>query len=96
MISLIISHYLCILFGFTVVSGSLGTQGSEATFSGELAAVTGGPASGEGLQVTLSDDDELEVEEEVSGGDNENFSLHGRKPPFFLGLILFYSTSNAS
>ncbi|KAK9523082.1 hypothetical protein VZT92_019509 [Zoarces viviparus] len=57
-----------------VVSGAGGAQGSEATFSIELARVTGGPASGEGLQTSLVDDDELEVDEEVSGGDNENFS----------------------
>ncbi len=65
--------------GFTVVCSAVGTQGSEATFSVELAGVTGGPASGEGLQRSLSDDDELEIDEELSGGDNENFSLHGTK-----------------
>ncbi|XP_054467795.1 proheparin-binding EGF-like growth factor [Anoplopoma fimbria] len=58
-----------------VGSGAVGAQGSEATFSGELAGVTGGPASGEVLQISLGDDDELELDEEVSGGDNENFSL---------------------
>ncbi|XP_059192745.1 proheparin-binding EGF-like growth factor [Centropristis striata] len=53
----------------SVVSGALGTQGSEPTFSGEIARVTGGPASGEGLQTLLSDDDELEIDED------ENFRL---------------------
>ncbi|KAG8011846.1 Proheparin-binding EGF-like growth factor, partial [Nibea albiflora] len=62
-----------------VVCSALGTQGSEATFSGELAGVTGGPASGEGLQSLSDDDDELEIDEEVSGGDNQNFS-HGSHP----------------
>lgn len=61
--------------GFTVVCGALSTQGSGTSLSSELAGVTGGPASGEGLQ--LSDDDELEVDEELSGGDNDNFSLYG-------------------
>ncbi|XP_056276100.1 proheparin-binding EGF-like growth factor isoform X1 [Pseudoliparis swirei] len=64
----------CLLCCF-VVSGAGGAQGSEATFSGELARVTGGPASGEVLQTSLADDDELEVDEEVSGGDNDHFSL---------------------
>lgn len=58
-----------------VVYSAVGTQGSEATFSGELAEVTGGPASGEGLRRSLSDDDELEGDEELSGGDNEISSL---------------------
>ncbi|XP_074495315.1 uncharacterized protein areg [Sebastes fasciatus] len=58
-----------------VVSGAVGALGSEATFSGELAGVTGGPASGEGLLSLLGDDDELEVDEDVSGADNGNFSL---------------------
>ncbi|XP_039658021.1 proheparin-binding EGF-like growth factor [Perca fluviatilis] len=64
---LILTCLLCF-----VVSGA---QGSEATFSSELAGVTGGSASGEGLQSLLSDDDELEVDEEVSGTDNGNVSL---------------------
>ncbi|KAK5932209.1 hypothetical protein CgunFtcFv8_003932 [Champsocephalus gunnari] len=49
---------------FCFVSGALSAQGSEATFSGELSGVTTGPASGEGLQSLLSDDDKLEVDEE--------------------------------
>lgn len=75
--------------GFTVVCGAPGTLGSEAAFSGELAGVTGGLASGEGLQSSLTDDDELEVDEELPGGDNENFSLHGmtNKMHAFLFLI---------
>ncbi|KAM9360611.1 uncharacterized protein areg [Symphorus nematophorus] len=63
-----------------VVCGAPGTQGSEATLSSELVVVTGGPASGEGLQSSLSDDDELEIDEDLSGGDNENFSLHDLHP----------------
>lgn len=62
---------------FTVVCSGLGAQGSDATFSRELGGVTGGPASGEGLQALLSGDDELDIDEELSGGDNENVSLHG-------------------
>ncbi|XP_044051409.1 proheparin-binding EGF-like growth factor [Siniperca chuatsi] len=72
---LVLTCLLC----FAVCS-ALGAQGSEATFSSELAGVTGGPASGEGLQSLLSDDDELEIDEELSGGDNENFSLHEVHP----------------
>ncbi|XP_051279324.1 proheparin-binding EGF-like growth factor [Dicentrarchus labrax] len=72
---LVLTCLLCL-----VVCSAFGTQGAEATFSGELAGVTGGPASGEGLLTTLSDDDELEIDEELSGGDNENFSLHELQP----------------
>ncbi|KAK5870892.1 hypothetical protein PBY51_003800 [Eleginops maclovinus] len=60
---------------FCFVSGAFGAQGSEATFSGELAGATGGPASGEGLQSSLGDDDELEVDEDVLGGVTENVNL---------------------
>ncbi|XP_034092276.1 amphiregulin isoform X2 [Gymnodraco acuticeps] len=49
---------------FCFVSGALGAQGSGATFSDELSGVTTGSASGEGLQSLLSNDDELEVDEE--------------------------------
>ncbi|KAL6113869.1 uncharacterized protein ACO6RY_04763 [Pungitius sinensis] len=63
-----------------VVSGLIGAQGSEATFSGEVTRVTGSPASGEGLQNPLGDDDELEVDENISGGDNEEFSLLDSHP----------------
>lgn len=63
-----------------VVCGALGTQGSEATFSGDLAVVTGGPASGEVLRGSLTDDDELETDAEISGGDDENFSPHDSHP----------------
>lgn len=68
-------------FGFTVVCGALG---SDATYSSELARVTGGPASGDGLKISLREDDELETDEELSGGDHETFSLHGMKTEFFL------------
>lgn len=73
--TLVLTCLLCF-----VVCSTIGTQGSEATFSSELAGVTGGPASGEGLQSLLSDDDELEVDGELSGGDNENFSLYELHP----------------
>lgn len=52
-----------------VVCSALGVWASEVTFSTELSGVTGGPASGEGLHSSLSDDDELELlelEEEPS------------------------------
>ncbi|XP_035514614.1 proheparin-binding EGF-like growth factor [Morone saxatilis] len=71
---LVLTCLLCL------VCSAFGTQGAEATFPGELAGVTGGPASGEGLLATLSDDDELEIDEELSGGDNENFSIHELQP----------------
>ena len=67
---------------FPLVSGALGAQGSEATFSGELSGVTSGPASGEGLQSLLSDDDELELDE-------ENVSIFGMRNYFLLGLYFF-------
>ncbi|XP_038133279.1 proheparin-binding EGF-like growth factor [Cyprinodon tularosa] len=68
--TLIIISLLCI-----VVCSNLGAQGSEDTYSGELARVTTGPASGEGHLRSLNDDDELGVEE-LSGGDNENVIHH--------------------
>nr|XP_020449610.1 proheparin-binding EGF-like growth factor [Monopterus albus] len=68
----------CLLY--LVVCSVPGAQGSEATFSGELAGVTGSVASGDGLQSSPSDDDELEIDEELSGGDNENFKLHDLHP----------------
>ncbi|KAM4578759.1 proheparin-binding EGF-like growth factor [Fundulus heteroclitus] len=70
--TLVIISLLCI-----VVCSALGAQGSEDTFSGELARITAGPTSGEGHLPSLNDDDELEVDEELSGGDNENVILHG-------------------
>ncbi|XP_071339557.1 proheparin-binding EGF-like growth factor isoform X1 [Trachinotus anak] len=72
--TLVLTCLLCLVFS------SLGAQGSDDTYSSGLAVVTGGPASGEGLQSLLSDDDELEIDEELSGGDNENFSLHDSHP----------------
>ncbi|XP_047238003.1 proheparin-binding EGF-like growth factor isoform X1 [Girardinichthys multiradiatus] len=69
--TLIIISLLCI-----VVCSALGAQGSEDTYSGELARVTAGPASGEGHLHSQNDDDEVGVEEELSGGDNENVILH--------------------
>ncbi|XP_068167982.1 proheparin-binding EGF-like growth factor isoform X2 [Antennarius striatus] len=72
--TLILTCLLCF------VCGTFGTQGSEASFPSELAGVTRSPTSGEGLQGSLSDDDELETEEELSGGDTKNFSLHDSSP----------------
>ncbi|KAF3695536.1 Amphiregulin [Channa argus] len=63
---LILTCLLCL-----VVCSALGTQGSEARFSSEVDRVTGGPASGEGLQLSQNYDDELEIDEELSGGDSE-------------------------
>ncbi|XP_028270337.1 amphiregulin [Parambassis ranga] len=57
-----------------------GAPGSDATYSSELARVTGGPASGDGLRISLREDDELETDEELSGGDHETFSLHELHP----------------
>lgn len=73
---------------FPVVCSVVGAQGSEVTFSSELNGVTGGPSSGEGLQTTLSDDDELEADEELSGIANENISHHGILP-FDIFNVLF-------
>lgn len=42
-----------------------------------LAGVTGGTASGEGLPSSMSYDDELEIDGDLSGGDSENFSSYG-------------------
>lgn len=70
---------------FPVVCSVLGAQGSEATYSSELARATGGPASGEGLQSSASYDDE--VEEEVSGGDHESFHLPGKTIADVLHII---------
>ncbi|XP_013867193.1 proheparin-binding EGF-like growth factor [Austrofundulus limnaeus] len=60
-----------------VVCSALDAHGSEDTYSSDLARVTGGPASGEGLVSSLIDDDELEVNRELSGGEREHFILHG-------------------
>ncbi|XP_026198939.1 amphiregulin [Anabas testudineus] len=66
---LILTCLLCL-----VICSAIGTQGSEAIVSSELAGVTGGPASGEGLHSALNYDEE--IDEEVSGGDHENFHSH--------------------
>ncbi|XP_041644462.1 proheparin-binding EGF-like growth factor [Cheilinus undulatus] len=71
--ALVLTCLLCL-----VVYSALGAQGSEATFTTALAGGTGGPASGEGLPNSMSYDDELDVE--LSGGDNENFSLSDVHP----------------
>ncbi|XP_068994659.1 proheparin-binding EGF-like growth factor [Embiotoca jacksoni] len=62
------------------VCSALAAQGSQTTHSSELTRVTGGPASGEGLQASLSNDDETEIDDELSGVDNQNFSLHELQP----------------
>nr|XP_057927053.1 proheparin-binding EGF-like growth factor [Doryrhamphus excisus] len=51
-----------------VLYSVLGAQGSEASSSGELGAVTGTSASGEGLQVLLgnADEDDIDLEELAS------------------------------
>ncbi|XP_034548510.1 amphiregulin isoform X2 [Notolabrus celidotus] len=59
---------------------ALGAQGSEATVITALAGVTGGTVSGEGLPSSMSYDDELEIDTELSGGDNENFSSYDSHP----------------
>ncbi|XP_028313460.1 amphiregulin [Gouania willdenowi] len=66
----------CLLLCFVVCSAA-GAQKAEATGSSVTTnAVTAGPASGDGLQGSMSDDDEQGVDEEPSGGDHENFSLY--------------------
>ncbi|XP_017267752.1 amphiregulin-like [Kryptolebias marmoratus] len=70
---LVIIYLLCI-----VVCSALDAQGSEATYSAELARGTGGLASGEGLVSSLIDDDELEVDKEHSGGHHEHVLIHGQ------------------
>lgn len=58
-----------------VVCSALGVGGTEVTFSTELSGVTGGPFSGEGLQSSLNDDDELELAEmEEDPSDGAHFS----------------------
>uniref|UniRef100_A0A672H5I9 Amphiregulin n=2 Tax=Salarias fasciatus TaxID=181472 RepID=A0A672H5I9_SALFA len=49
-----------------------------ATYSSALAGAPGGPASEEGLPSSASDDDELEISEELSGG--QNFSAQEFRP----------------
>uniref|UniRef100_UPI0037E79759 amphiregulin n=1 Tax=Semicossyphus pulcher TaxID=241346 RepID=UPI0037E79759 len=73
--TLVLTCLLCF-----VVYRALGAQGSEATFTTALAGVTGGPASGEGLPSSMSYDDEFDIDEELSGGDNENFGLPDLHP----------------
>ncbi|XP_029999991.1 amphiregulin [Sphaeramia orbicularis] len=59
-----------------VVCAAVSAEGSEVTYSTELSGVTGGPSSGEGLQSSLSDDDEVEEHEDVSAGANQNHVFH--------------------
>ncbi|XP_029573918.1 amphiregulin isoform X2 [Salmo trutta] len=62
--TLILSSVLCLVFS------ALGVLGSAVTFSAGLSHVTGALASGEGeeLQSSLGDEEELELEEDLSGG----------------------------
>ncbi|XP_045562998.1 pro-epidermal growth factor isoform X2 [Salmo salar] len=62
--TLILSSLLCLVFS------ALGVLGSSVTFSAGLSHVTGALASGEGeeLQSSLGDEEELELEEDLSGG----------------------------
>uniref|UniRef100_UPI003AABF156 uncharacterized protein areg isoform X1 n=1 Tax=Centroberyx gerrardi TaxID=166262 RepID=UPI003AABF156 len=68
--ALVLTCLLCF-----VVCSALGALGSEDTFSSGLSHVTGGPASGEDLQSPLSDD-ELEVDEDPSGGVDGSHTPH--------------------
>ncbi|XP_038856601.1 proheparin-binding EGF-like growth factor [Salvelinus namaycush] len=62
--TLILSSLLCLVFS------ALGVLGSAVTFSAGLSHVTGALASGEGeeLQSSLGDEEELDLEEDLSGG----------------------------
>lgn len=62
---------------FAVICSAQSAQEFEATHSGELAGVTRGPALGEDLQGSLTGDDELELDDQLSGGDNGNTILPG-------------------
>ncbi|KAM6930696.1 uncharacterized protein areg [Xenentodon cancila] len=64
---LVLICLLCI-----AVCRAQGAQEIEATYFGELTGVSRGPASGDGLQGLLTEDEQLEVDDELSGGDNEN------------------------
>ncbi|CAJ1069241.1 proheparin-binding EGF-like growth factor [Xyrichtys novacula] len=73
--TLVLTCLLCF-----VVYRALGAQGSEATLTTALTGVTGGTASGEGLPSSMNYEDELEIDGELSGGDNENFSSYDLHP----------------
>uniref|UniRef100_A0A4W5L355 Amphiregulin n=1 Tax=Hucho hucho TaxID=62062 RepID=A0A4W5L355_9TELE len=60
--TLILSSLLCLVFS------ALDVLGSAVTFSAGLSNVTGALASGEELQSSLGDEEELELEEDLSGG----------------------------
>ncbi|XP_076006117.1 uncharacterized protein areg [Genypterus blacodes] len=64
---LILTCLLCF-----VLCNAVGAQRSDATFSIGLSGATGGPASGEGLLGSLSDDDETELDEDLSKGSNHS------------------------
>ncbi|CAN9512989.1 unnamed protein product [Ophioblennius macclurei] len=64
----------CLLWFVVCTRGS--AQKPEEAHSGALSGETGGPSSEEGLPSSAGDDDELEISEELSGGDNPNYSLH--------------------
>ena len=65
------------MVGVVLAFSAVGVLGSEVTFSNGLSRVTGGPASGEGLQSSLSEDEELEVDDDLSGG-ADIASSHGK------------------
>uniref|UniRef100_A0A8C7WXR9 Amphiregulin n=1 Tax=Oryzias sinensis TaxID=183150 RepID=A0A8C7WXR9_9TELE len=75
--------FICLLC--IVVCSTQGAPESEVTQASGLAAVTGGPASEEGL---LVEDDEHELDEELSGGHHENVIILGMKNRGF--QILFF------
>ncbi|XP_056138926.1 proheparin-binding EGF-like growth factor [Lampris incognitus] len=74
---------LVLAFLLYTVCSALGSLGSEVTFSPGLSRVSGGPASGGGLlQTSLSEDEELELEEDLSGSEESSYAhpdLHLRK-----------------
>lgn len=72
----------------SVFYSTVSTERFETTYSTELTKATGGPASGEGLQSLLGDDDELEADEELSGLDNEGFIPFGTLTLSILTLTL--------
>lgn len=60
-----------------VVCSALGVLGSAVTFSSGLSRVPGVTYSGEGLQSSLGEDEELELDEDLPGGEVLDNSPHG-------------------
>lgn len=70
---------VCVPFcGFAAVCSALSAQGSEDTYSGEIARVTPNSAYGELHHQPLNDDDELGTEE-LSGLNHRYMIDHGMK-----------------